>query len=128
MITADVVFGNKVEDLDDWQQSANPWTVTLKNGRRRLTVPFFTGLAITDISAADVLECLASDASAGEETFSEFCSNMGYDTDSRRAHKAWTECQRIGVKLRRFLGREYDEIVYSSPDDWRGVVSHERVN
>jgi len=55
---------------------------------------------------ADVLSCLLSDASSGEETFYDWASNLGYDTDSRNALDTYLACQKTLVALRHVLGYE----------------------
>lgn len=116
-IRADVKYGNDepMDDTDskdaDWRRSANPWTVTLKMGKRRLTVPFWTGSALTsEPTPADVLSCLVSDARSGEMSFSEFCSEFGYDTDSRRAERTHAACAKFAPRVRRFLGDAFDDV------------------
>jgi hypothetical protein len=53
----------------------------------------------------EVLSCLASDVTAGEVSFEDFCADFGYDTDSRRAYKTWESCRDTGVALTRLYGR-----------------------
>jgi hypothetical protein len=55
-------------------------------------------------SAADIISSLCLDAQSGEETFSDFCGNMGYSEDSRKALEVYLKCQEGAVKIRRFLG------------------------
>lgn len=109
-ITADVTYGGP-EPTDDWQRSANPWTVTLRRGRRRLTTPYWTGSALGEPSAADVLGALMLDASSVEDAgglFRVWCDNFGSTPDSRAAHDTWLACCALLPKLRRFLGELYD--------------------
>ncbi len=82
------------------------WRVTLRSRGRQMTVPFSQGPAICkEPSAADVLDCLASDAASAEgRSFEEWASDMGYDGDSRRALKTFNAVERQTEKLRRFLG------------------------
>lgn len=47
-----------------------------------------------------VLQSLLMDAEAASDTFEDFCLNLGYDTDSRRALETYLECQKTAVKLR----------------------------
>lgn len=54
--------------------------------------------------AADVLHCLALDASAGTMTFTEWCADFGYDTDSRKALATYEQCQETADKMRRVFG------------------------
>jgi hypothetical protein len=80
------------------------WRVTLKYRGRQLTTDFFGGAMVTDPSAADVLSSLLMDARVGEETFEDFCSDFGYEPDSRDAHKTWQACTRMAPRVRRLLG------------------------
>lgn len=55
-------------------------------------------------SCADVLYCLLLDANAMDETFEEWCANVGFDTDSRKALETYLECQTSGIRLRKAIG------------------------
>lgn len=44
-----------------------------------------TKIYVKKPSPAAVLYCLLSDAAAGSELFADFCAELGYDEDSRRA-------------------------------------------
>jgi hypothetical protein len=55
----------------------------------------------------DVLYSLAMDADALEYAgFEDWANSLGYDTDSRKAEKVFTECLGIALKLRHALGEE----------------------
>lgn len=111
-VRAEVEYG---DDNPDWPD-ATPWSVTLRRGRRQLTVPFYTGPAITgEPSAEDVLDCLLSDASSVESArdFEDWCSNLDYDSDSRKDEKIYKACERIREKLQRFLGDDYETYLYA---------------
>ncbi|MEK7499295.1 MAG: hypothetical protein AAB649_01675 [Patescibacteria group bacterium] len=86
------------------------YTVTLKYDRRQLTVPFYQRFG-TYPSAADVLSCLLSDTSGYDfnDSFEDWCSEYGYDTDSRRAKDIYEKCRKISVKLHRLLDDDFDE-------------------
>lgn len=43
----------------------------------------------------EVCYSLAMDAQSGQESFEDFCSNFGYDTDSRKAEATWRSCADI---------------------------------
>lgn len=55
-------------------------------------------------SLATVLESLALDVSCGEYTFNDFCAELGYDTDSRKALDTYLAYQTIVSDLWRTLG------------------------
>lgn len=110
-VRADVVWGNDVDTSgDDWRQEANPYTVTLKRKRRQIVTPFWTGTAwTTDPTAADVLSSLLLDARCGEMSFEDYCGEFGYDTDSRKDYATWKQCQETALKVRKFLGDNFNE-------------------
>lgn len=54
----------------------------------------------------DILWSLYVDYSCTQDTFEDFCSNMGYDTDSRRALDTYLACQGSGAKLRKIMKSE----------------------
>lgn len=107
-ITADVGYGNKENiNNDEWKKRAAPWTVTLKRGRKQLSVPYYNGSSITeDPTAADVIYSLLVDSTAIDETFENWCANFGYEPDSRKAEKIYNQCVKLGKKLVSFLGEE----------------------
>lgn len=92
-------------------KAAHPWTVRLSYQGRQLTVPFYMGQALTEEpTAEEVLECLLSDASGVEcaRSFEDWASDLGFDPDSRKAERIYKACERIAVKLRRFLGEDFE--------------------
>jgi len=52
-----------------------------------------------------LLSCCASDYSI-PDTFEEFCSEFGYDTDSRKAEKLFHDCQEQSKRLRTIFKEE----------------------
>ena len=98
--------------LDDWQRNANGYRVTLRFRGRRMSLDFWQGTGIKDEpTSRRVLECLLSDAQLGALNFEEFCSELGFDPDSRKALASWKECGRIDLRLRRLLGGSFDEFM-----------------
>jgi len=55
--------------------------------------------------AADILHCLLLDSVASGQSFAEWCSDFGYDTDSRKAYAAYEDCQQNTDKLNRVIDR-----------------------
>lgn len=94
-----------------WYREASHYKVTLLFGDRSITVPFSCGSACGKPDAATVLECLCSDATC-PDTFEAFCSEYGYDTDSRRAERTFQACLKTRDELREFLGDDFDAVVY----------------
>lgn len=92
---------------DKFRATMSHWNCTLRAGRSRLTIPFSLGAArVHAPTAADVLDCLASDASGIENarSFEDWCGEYGCDVDSRTAEKTFKVCQRQANQLKRFLG------------------------
>lgn len=115
-ITAKVKSGNnvKVNTKDDWRRAKNAWTVTLQYDGRKMTVPFFTGTLAGEPTAADVVSCLCTDASCGEQSFEDFCSDFGYDEDSRSAEATWKACAKTAPRIRRLLGDRFEDVAGAS--------------
>ena len=108
------------EERNGWKCFA--WNVTLGYQGRTLTQPYFCGLGhVTKApkwdpnregrpippNAADVLASLLSDASCAAGTFADFCSDLGYDTDSRKALATYLACQEEGPKVRKLIGKDF---------------------
>src|SRR5262245_1458008 len=84
--SADLTDHNPHAQDDKWAATATHWKCLIRKGRRSMTVYFSQGPAISrEPTLADVLDCLASDASGFENAgdFTSWCSEYGYDSDSR---------------------------------------------
>ena len=108
----------RVDSNPNMQDSANMnnWKVTLKRPRHSLTVYFSKGYGHhgAEPQAVEVLSCLADDAAGVEYTnFEGWCSDYGYDTDSRKAEKTFKACKHSAARLQSFLGVTlFDQLVY----------------
>lgn len=111
-ITAAVEYG---APSNSYFGDSDPWTVTLRFGRRRMTVPFYMGYGHNgrEPLVGEVLECLLSDANASEDGLEEFCANLGLDADSRKAERTYKACVRTAKRLQQFLGNEYETFIYA---------------
>jgi hypothetical protein len=106
-------LGSK-EAPEGWAAETLHWRVKLAYQRRTLTVDFYTGpLAGEPRRGEDVVDCLLSDSQAGEQDFEEFCRELGYDLDSRKAEKVWRACKAMAPKVQRLLGEDYEKFLYS---------------
>ena len=93
------------------------WRCTLRCGDKRMTVYYSQGPAIVgEPNAADVLDCLASDAASYESagSFESWASDYGYDTDSRKAERTYRLIETQAGKLARFVGDSYDDLLYKT--------------
>ncbi|HJS81267.1 MAG TPA: hypothetical protein VJ742_00365 [Nitrososphaera sp.] len=94
---------------DEWQKNSNDYRLTLKYQGRRMSLDFWQGMGIkTAPDAKGVLDCLLSDASCSLDSFEDFCSNCGYDSDSRKAYRLYTACVKSTARLQKLLGADYD--------------------
>jgi len=67
--------------------------------------------------AQDILDSLASDASAYDNArnFEDFCSDFGYDEDSRTAEGIYKACGELAKELKYFLGADlYETLLYKA--------------
>lgn len=76
-------------------------------------VSTFSRYRIRKPVVADVLDCLASDANGINQSFEEWASDLGYDTDSRKAERTYQTCQKQARELRQLLGAAaFEELLY----------------
>lgn len=110
-ISAEVSRTNINPNMED-SLSMDNWRVTLKASGRKMTVYFSKGKAHKGAAptADEVLECLAMDSSYDGYQFEEWCNELGYDTDSRKAHRTHQVCMRQSERLRKFMGANYDAL------------------
>lgn len=83
-----------------------------------LTVYFSQGSAHKKPpTLADVLDCLASDASGVDNarSFEDWASEYGYDTDSRKAERTYQICKKQAQELKALLGQDaYNQLLYGT--------------
>lgn len=93
------------------------WRVTLrrkgKHGVRRMALYFSKGYGHNgaEPTAAEVLNCLRSDAWGADELFETWACDLGFDPDSRSAEKIYKTVRRQTAKLRQFLGETFDDFM-----------------
>lgn len=100
------------DDLSDWGDGARHWKFTIARGEQQHIGHYSQGSAHTRApDMLDVLECLLSDAQLAEYDFDEFCNEMGYDTDSRRAERVHRACKQTAAGMSRlFSAAERDDL------------------
>lgn len=114
----------RVDQNPTMADSANMdhWRCVLKAGRSRMTVYFSQGYGHNgkEPRLSAVLSCLADDAAgiANTPDFEDWCSDYGYDTDSRKAEKTFEACEREAERLRKFLGDSaYETLLWNVTRD-----------
>jgi hypothetical protein len=115
-MTSDWADENPNMDHDDWHAQASHFKCVLTANRRRLTVYFSQGAAISgEPTVETVLDCLASDADTVENaaSFEDWADELGYDPDSRRAFHTYQATTRQTAGLRRLLGdTAFEQLLY----------------
>jgi hypothetical protein len=115
-IRASLEWADANPHMDGMPAGSTHWKVTLRRkGGRRMTVYFSMGPAHTsEPEAAEVLDCLASDASGYDNarSFEDWCSEYGYDSDSRKAERTYKTIEKQREKLFSFLGDDYDKVLF----------------
>ena len=120
-------------EKDAWPHDA--WRATLTYQGRTYSTDYKTGIghrtsarneahgfydgpetARKGIEAASVLYCLFSDASSACETFEEWCGDMGYDSDSRKALDTYLTCQGTRKALQKLFGADYSTVEEETRD------------
>lgn len=101
---------------NNWETypGARHFRCTVRAHKHRFTIYFSQGSAYTNPpTVAEILYSLAMDASSAHGCFEDFCSEMGYDTDSRRAYETWGTCNQTRVRLIRMFGEDdYETLAY----------------
>jgi hypothetical protein len=78
-----------------WKDAATRWLATI-GGQK---FDYWTGSGLTDTPTYnDVLSCLLSDTDVAELTYTEFCSEFGYEINKESRH-IYNACQRNAEKF-----------------------------
>lgn len=117
--------GKKVASWDANNDRHNKVTVKNLNNGKRTSFDFWGSVKNPRVeSEYDLLNafyCFVSDALAGVDSFENFCSEFGYDTDSRNAEKIWRACKRSTNKIFNLTGYSLD-MLYDLVDDLQEVA------
>ena len=101
-------------DGDTWPPGSRHYFVTLciPHHKPQLNTWYSMGSALKgEPNIPDVLESLVLDARCGTESFRNFCDDLGYDEDSRKAYATWGAARCTWRMLRRLLGSDgYTEL------------------
>ncbi len=104
-----VTYTGEQTRYNDWK--CDSWHFTIKGqsfeyytgtGHRK------TGTAITP-PIAGLLYSIIIDGSSADSTFEDWCSDFGYDTDSRKALETYLACQQNATKFRKIFTAEQRE-------------------
>ncbi len=114
--------GTKKADWSSDNFNNHMVTVINKETAQKITFEFWASVAHPVLNREyDVLNafyCFVSDAVSGSESFEEFCSNFGYDSDSRTAEKIYRKCKKQLEKLNKI----YDGDIYDLVNELQEVA------
>lgn len=86
------------------------WKVVLRRANRA-TMSFYYSKGYGHNGAepklAEVMELLQMDSYCCD-TFEEFCSEYGYDADSRSVERTFKLCRRFAAKIKKFFGTDLE--------------------
>lgn len=72
---------------------------------------------------ASVLYCIVSDSYASEVSFDDWCSDLGYDSDSRKALDVYLQCQENSKKLQQvFRATKGTETTYTMIEKLKEIL------
>jgi hypothetical protein len=113
-IKIEVEYADDNPNFVDEKTRMNHYKTVLMLGKKQMTVPFSMGVGLThEPTAYDVLTCLQMDATTyvNDYSFEDFCSEYGYDTESRKAERTYKVILRQSEKLKNFLGDKFEEFM-----------------
>lgn len=117
--------GKKVASWDANNDRHNKVTVKNLDNGKRTSFDFWGSVVNPRVeSEYDLLNafyCFVSDALAGVDSFENFCSDFGYDIDSRNAEKIWRACKRSTNKIFNLTGYSVD-MLYDLVNDLQEVA------
>lgn len=109
--------GKRTFKPSSWdKRNTNSYTVTVRNTETgsRTSFDFWCSIArptfCTEYDVLNAFYCFVSDAGCGADSFTDFCRNLGYDSDSITALKTWKACKRSLAKFLRVSGFSDDEL------------------
>lgn len=122
--------GEKSSIHADKDNSARHFTIFVENIATETVISFDYWSSIarpefeTETELLEAYECFVSDAILGINSFSDFCSETGCDSDSIKSHKTWIACKQSYVDLLKLLAPEVvdDSQLYSYLDDLRSYI------
>lgn len=92
------------------------WRCTLTCEGRRMSTTFSKGFGHNGAKprVEELLSTFASDTTALDSNFEDWCGEYGYEQDSRKAYKIYQACVKQSQRLRTFLGSSevYNALVF----------------
>lgn len=117
LIKASYKGTKKAEWSDSRYQNFNNHMITVTNTEtgEKARFEFWASIAHPVLTKEyDILNafyCFVSDAVSGSESFDYFCSEFGYNTDSRSAEKIYRKCKKQLEKLNKIYNGDLYELL-----------------
>jgi hypothetical protein len=134
-LTMESVYLGKAKDDDGWEYFS--WMCHIRRGKGESvtqSLPYRLGLghvvegrAVPGVKGSgkpkrpkmlDVLAGMSRDATSAEGSFADWCGDLGYDQDSRKALAIYLACQESGIQLRKLLGWDGVRRLREAVQDW----------
>lgn len=120
-VTLSYVHTDKNPYMEDSANMDN-YEVTLTYEEREMCVYYSKGVGHNGEppTVDEVLNCLAMDSASVENSrdFEDFCNELGYDTDSRRAERTYKACVRQAKEMKALLGDEiYNMLLWETEEE-----------
>lgn len=110
--TIKIEYHSYGKHFEDDKESRNIYNVTVKRNGKQFNFKFGDSIANTKAGHEpceyDVLACITK--SEPEDTFEDFCSSYGYDTDSRKAERIYKAIQREFKGINRVFGDVLEQL------------------
>ncbi len=114
--------GNKKAEWSQDNFNNHMITVTNLETKEKIRFEFWASIAHpmlkTEHDILNAFYCFVSDAISGNYSFDEFCSEFGYDTDSRQAEKIYRKC----IKQYDRLSKIFDGDIYDFANELQEVA------
>jgi hypothetical protein len=108
-------IGNKLANWGGKQQNYHNHLVTVTHNKKRYSFDFWGSMMNPEIANEQenvfAFYCSLSDAISAKESFEEFCSNFGYNEDSRTAERIYKACEKTLSKVERVFSCDIYDLI-----------------
>ena len=116
-------LGNKPANwADSKNQNYHNHTLNVSSNGKRFSFDFWGSIASPEIKNDEEnvfsFYCALSDGISAKESFEYFCSEFGYDTDSRKAEKIYKQCEKTLSKLERVFNCDLYDLINEIQDTY----------
>ena len=96
----------RTDTFEDWKDASH-YLCTFTWLGKSFSIQYSMGSAHKKSpNIEDVFNCILLDVSALDQSFEDWASDFGYDSDSRKAYAIWEACRENAKKLKDFLGNK----------------------